>query len=60
MKYVYGMCFLIGLLLTIGCAGGSDCGTLSFGQAVWYGIGGLLVAFIGVAGLKDLEAKEND
>ena len=55
MKYVYGMCFLIGLLLTIGCAGGSDCGALTLGQAVWYSIGGLLVAFIGVAGLKDLE-----
>lgn len=57
MKRVYLMCFFIGLLLTIGFAGGSDCGTLTLGQAVWYSIGSLLLAFIGVAGLKDLEQK---
>ena len=60
MKYIYGMCLLIGLLLTIGFAGGSDCGALTLGQAVWYSIGGLLVSFIGVAGLKDLEEREGE
>ena len=55
MKYIYGMCLWIGLLLTIGFAGGSDCGTLTLGQAVWYSIGSMLVAFIGWAGLRSLE-----
>ena len=59
MKYVYGSCMAIGLLLTIGFAGGSDCGSLTFLQAVWYSMGSMLVTLIGWAGLKK-EAKEND
>lgn len=58
MKCVYGMFMVVGLLLTIGIAGGSDCGSLTLGQAVWYSIGSMLVAFVGLAGLKDLEERE--
>lgn len=55
MKYVYGFCFVIGLLLTIGFAGGSDCEVLTLGQAVWYILGSMLVSFVGWAGLRSLE-----
>jgi hypothetical protein len=55
MKYIYGLCVAIGILVVLGAAGASDCGTIEFGQAALRGIVGLLVAFIGVAGFKHLE-----
>ena len=55
MKYVYGTCVVVGLLLTIGFAGGCDCGNLTFGQAVLYTIGSLIVTLYGAAGLKGAE-----
>ena len=50
----------IGFLLVIGCAGASDCGDLSFGQAVWNALGGFLIALVGFAGLKDLDESEKE
>jgi hypothetical protein len=41
-------------LVVIGTAGASDCGTLEFGETVLRGIGGLLVALVGLAGLNRL------
>lgn len=58
MKYIYGLCLAVGMLLMIGFAGGSDCGNLTFGQAVWYSLGSMLVALIGWAGLRAEEAKK--
>ena len=52
MKYIYGFCLIVGLFLIIGSAGGCDTGTLSLFKAAWYCIGGLLIALVGVAGLK--------
>ncbi len=60
MKYIYGLCLAIGFLLVIGCAGASDCGDLSFGQAVWNALGGFLIALVGFAGLKDLDESEKE
>ena len=62
MKYIYGLCVAIGILVVLGAAGESDCGTLEFGQAALRGIGGLIVALVGFAGLKGLETetKETD
>lgn len=60
MKYVYLFCFVAGLVFTILIAGGSDCGSLSFGQTALYSIGGMLVSLIGWAGLKRLEEAENE
>ena len=58
MKYVYIFCLVAGLVFTYLMAGASDCGSLPFGQVVWYSIGGVLLAFVGWAGLKDLEEQE--
>lgn len=55
MKYIYGLCLAIGILVVIGAAGASDCGTLGFGEAALRCIYGLLVAGIGMCGLKHLE-----
>ena len=59
MKYIFGACVVIGILVILGAAGESDCGTLEFGQVVLRAIGGLLVAFIGVAGFKHLEEADS-
>ena len=55
MKYIYGVCVVVGILVVLGTAGASDCGTIEFGQAVLRSVGGLLVALVGLAGLKRLE-----
>lgn len=60
MKYIFGTCIVIGFLVVLGTAGASDCGTLEFGQAALRSIGGLLVALVGLVGLKHLENKEAD
>lgn len=59
MKYIYGLCMVIGFLVVLGSAGASDCGTLEFGQAVLRCIYGLLVAGIGMCGLKRLEEADS-
>ena len=58
MKYIYGVCLVVGFLVVLGTAGASDCGTIEFGQAVIRSIIGLLVSFVGLAGLKRLEEVE--
>ena len=57
MKYLYTFCLVAGLVFTYLIAGGCDCGSITFGQFVWYSIGGLLLAFVGWAGLRDLKEK---
>ena len=54
MKYILGTCVVIGILVVIGTAGASDCGTLEFGQAVVRSICGLAVSIGGVIGLNVL------
>lgn len=58
MKYIYGLCVAIGILVVLGAAGESDCGTLAFGQAALRGIVGLLVAVAGGIGLDRVERGE--
>ena len=60
MKYIYGLCLVVGILLVIGTAGASDCGGLSFGKAMWDALGGFLVALVGFAGLRDLEERKDE
>lgn len=60
MKYIYGLCFAVGILLIIGIAGASDCGDLSFGKAMWNALGGFLIALVGFAGLRDLEGRKDE
>jgi hypothetical protein len=51
MKYIFGLCVAIGILVVIGAAGASDCGTIAFGEAVLRGVFGLAVSISGLAGL---------
>lgn len=60
MKYIYGMCMVIGFLVLLGSAGASDCGTLEFEETLFRVIGGLLVGAIGVVGFKGLEERETE
>lgn len=60
MKHIYRLCLVVGLLLAIGAAGGSDMGSLSFVKAVWYALGGLSLFVIGVVGLKDVKEPEGE
>ena len=58
MKYIYGCCVGIGLVVMIWAAGASDCGMLDFGQAALGGICGLAIFIGGMIGIKCIESKE--
>ena len=60
MKYIYGLCVLVGVFVVFGTAGASDCGSLELGQIALHGFGGLLVAVVGVLGLKRMEEREGE
>lgn len=60
MKRIYGLCMIVGLILTIGIAGGSDCGILTFKQVVLYTTASTLITLVGFAGLKTLEEDRKD
>ena len=59
MKHLYLGLLTFGLLLAIGAAGGSDCGSLTLGQAALYGIVGVAIAGIGAKGLRGYEQEED-
>ena len=60
MKYIYGLCMIVGFLIVLISAGASDCGTLEFEEILFRVIGGLLVGAIGVVGFKGLEEREGE
>lgn len=60
MKHIFDACVVFGFLVAIGSAGGSDCGTLELGKAALLCMGGLLAAFVGIAGLNILKKREEN
>lgn len=57
MKYIYGICTVVGTLVAVGSAGLSGCGPVDIKDALLFIIGGLIATFVGSAGLIRLEGE---
>ncbi len=60
MKYIYGLCMIVGFFIVLVSALASDCRTIEFEETLFRVIGGLLVGAVGVVGFKGLEEREEN